>query len=289
MADRKIRVVSSNGHAVRSSRRQEPDVWSKLRGDEDFKNMDTQKMWELVSIAVAELLGTAILVGLGCSGLMTGIPGTDPAINHLNIVLTFACAVSLCVTVFGHISGCHINPAVSLSAVIFGHISLPKFFLYVISQCVGACFGIFAVKLISPDYCTAENFCVTLPNPHVGPGKAMLAEAFTTGILVWVVDAIWDRRCQDKHDSLPVKFGFAVIALALPGAKYSGASLNPARSFGPALIAGNFTDHWVYWIGPMGGSILASAIYKTFLSEVTPPQSAPLRNRIDDPEEEHPL
>lgn len=64
-----------------------------------------------------------------------------------------------------------------------------------------------------------EDFCVTKPNVKDGisVAQAMLAEAFMTGILVWVVNAAWDRRCQDKHDSLPVKFGLAIIALALPG------------------------------------------------------------------------
>lgn len=73
--------------------------------------------------------------------------------------------------------------------------------------------------MVSPDQCTNDNFCVTMPNVRDGISvtQAMLAEAFMTGILVWVVNAAWDRRCQDKHDSLPVKFGLAIIALALPG------------------------------------------------------------------------
>ncbi|XP_054271012.1 aquaporin AQPAn.G-like [Macrosteles quadrilineatus] len=267
MDERKIEIV--NGASKREEYEKKQDVWSRLRGD-DFSPLDSAKARNLLNLCVAEMLGTATFVGLGCSSLIGNIEGTESHLSHLNIALTFACGIALVVMVFGHVSGCHVNPAVSLSAVIFGNLSLPRFFLYVISQCLGATLGTAAVKIISPWYCTEGSFCVTTPTPAVGTSAALLAEAMCTGILVWAVNAAWDPRCQDKHDSLPVKFGLVIIALVLPGAKYSGGSMNPARSFGPALLAGNFTDHWVYWVGPLTGSTIASLIYKTFLSEVKP-------------------
>jgi len=272
--DRRIEIVPKNGSAKREKYEREPDVWSKLRGDDEFRQLDAAKVWALVCVCVAEMLGTAVFVGLGCSSLIGNLQGAESHLSHLNIALTFACGIALVVMVFGHVSGCHVNPAVSLSAVIFGHLSLPKFILYVISQCVGATLGTAAVKLISPDHCTVGSFCVTLPHPTVGTTRALLAETLCTAILVWAVNAAWDPRCQDKHDSLPVKFGLVIIALVLPGAKYSGGSMNPARSLGPALLSGNFTSHWVYWVGPLTGSVIASVIYKTFLAEVKPKVSA---------------
>ncbi|XP_054271013.1 aquaporin AQPAe.a-like [Macrosteles quadrilineatus] len=264
------------------------NTWSRLRGDEDFYNLGPVEKKKLISQAVAETLGTAVFVGLGCSGVIANIPGTESWVNHLTIVLGFASAIALVVTVFGHISGCHVNPAISLAAVIMEVISIPKFLLYSVCQCVGACLGVAAVKVISPAYCTATDFCVTRPNVEVGAGAATLAEGFLTAILIWVVcAAAWDRRNLDKHDSLPIKFGFAVIAIALPGAKYAGCSVNPARSLAPALISGNWDYQWVYWIGPFGGSIIASYIYKTLLSEVDPPMA--VSTKEDPQDEEHPL
>lgn len=84
---------------VKLSCRHVADVWAKLRGDDDFKNLDSAKLRQLLSVSLAELSGTAVLVALGCSGLMKGIPGGDEGITHLNIVLTFACAISLVITV----------------------------------------------------------------------------------------------------------------------------------------------------------------------------------------------
>uniref|UniRef100_A0A1B6D9E9 Aquaporin n=1 Tax=Clastoptera arizonana TaxID=38151 RepID=A0A1B6D9E9_9HEMI len=220
---------------------QNGDLWAKLRGDEDFKNMNATKIRHWVAVVVAEILGTAILVGLGCSAVHKEISG----LPHLDVVLTFSFAIAVVVTTFGHISGSHVNPAISLASLMHGQISIPAYFLYVISQLIGATLGIASVRLISPDQCTFENFCVTLPGPDVGPVRAAICEAFMTAILTLVVCAAWDRRCQDKHDSMPIKFGLTIVALALPGAKYSGASINPARSFGPALLSGNFTHHWV--------------------------------------------
>lgn len=85
-------------------------------------------------------------------------------------------------------------------------------------------------QAISPEECTADSFCVTLPNPHVGAARAMLAEALLTGVVTWVVCAlIIDPRCADKHDSAPLKFGFAVVALAIPGVSHSTTTVLQAK------------------------------------------------------------
>lgn len=258
-------------------------VWTRLRGDDDFKEMDSKKVRRLVSIAVAEVLGTGILVGLGCSATVVGLP-TDGQVTHLNTVLSFAFAIATAIAVFGHISGAHVNPAVSLVALLYGLISLPVFFVYVISQIVGGVLGMMAIRVVTPTSCLEKNLCITLPHTDVGPAQAVLAEVFLTAILCIVVCAAWDRRTRNHQDSMPIKFGIAVVALALPGAKFSGASMNPARSFGPAFVSGNWQLHWIYWIGPMLGSVAATLIYRLFLDE--PEQPPPT---LGDVEESHPL
>lgn len=259
------------------------DVWSKLRGDEDFREMDSKKVRRLMNIIVAEILGTAILVGVGCGSTIKGIP-TDDHVSHLIIALTFGFAIAIVVTTFGHISGCHVNPAVSLVSLMHGFISLPVFCVYVASQIVGGILGMLALRLITPGNCFDDNLCVTLPHKDVGPVSAMFAEFFMSAILCLTVCAAWDRRSQDRHDSMPIKFGLTVAALALAGAKFSGASINPARSFGPALVTGHWENHWVYWVGPMLGGFVATLVYRVTLEE--PRLPPPTRS---DEEEAHPL
>ncbi|RZF35653.1 hypothetical protein LSTR_LSTR013064 [Laodelphax striatellus] len=242
-----------------------------LRGEE-FQDMDVDKVWRIVRVALAECFGTAMFVAIGCSSLVA-FPDA-PANNALHTVLAFAFAVTLSITTFGHISGSFINPSLALSALIVGKISLPMFVVYTLSECLGAYMGLSALKAISPEGSIGEGFCLSVPSASLTVSQVLSAEALLTFCLCMLFCSIIDPANNDKQDSVPLKFGASVIALAVAGGKYTGCSMNPARSFGPALQAGIWSNHWVYWLGPLTGALFAGLFHRMILRE-NPHQKKP--------------
>ncbi|XP_046421002.1 aquaporin AQPcic-like isoform X2 [Neodiprion fabricii] len=224
--------------------------------------------WSQTLVAgLAEFLGTAILIFVGCMGCvgsLTDIP------NALQTALTFGFAVTCVIQIIGHISVAHINPAVTVSAVILGHKSLPAAAVYILAQLSGAVVGYGMLKAITPtellhngDDTSASSFCVTLIHSKISVIQGLIVETVTTGVLILLCCASWDPRNARNSDSTPIKFGLTVTTLSLSGGPYTGCSMNPARTFGPALWNNAWSSHWVYWLGPMAGSILATLAYKT--------------------------
>ena len=115
-----------------------------------------------------------------------------------------------------------------------------------------------------------DTFCVTDIHPQVAAIQGLLIEGIATAILMWTACAIWDRRNERNTDSVAIKFGLVVTGLATSFGPYTGCSMNPARSLGPALWNNHWDHHWIYWFGPIGGSLLASLAYKTVFSPADP-------------------
>lgn len=220
-------------------------------------------VWKLVEIAVAETVGTACLVFFGCMSLINfgSVPSLQPAIG-------FGLVVASVVMIFGHISSSHLNPSVTLCALILGKINAVSAVVYVLSECLGAIVGIGLLNLVTPcDLWAASapdrTVCVTAPAPGLHDAQAVAVEFSATLFLILVVCGVWDERNADKHDSVPLKFGAVITLLAMVAGPYTGASMNPARSLGPAILSGSFHKHWVYWIGPLLGSAVGTIFYKT--------------------------
>lgn len=230
-----------------------------LIGDE-IQTLSGERFLHISRLALSEFLGTAVLLGLGCMGCANT---TGKGLVHMEVVFSFAFAVATAVMIFGHVSGAHINPALSLVALVMGKISIQLWVVYAIAQCAGAVFGYSITRSLFPAVYLSDDFCVTLPNPRVELSQAFTAEFILTAIIALVLCAAYDQRCLDKHDSLPIKFGFAVVALAVPGAQFAGCSVNPARSFGPALITGVWDNHWIYWVAPLSGAFVGSVLYRS--------------------------
>ncbi|XP_061151053.1 aquaporin-4-like [Syngnathus typhle] len=177
------------------------------------------------------------------------------------ISLCFGLSIAMLVRCFGHISGGHINPAVTLAMVVTKKVTIIKGVFYLLAQLVGAVAGAGIVRLVSPpDF--RENLGVTGLGKDVSGGMGLLVELLLTFQLVFTIFASCDPKRTDLVGSAAPAIGLSVTIGHEFGIPFTGASMNPARSFGPSVIATNFKDHWVYWVGPFLGAIMAALVYE---------------------------
>ena len=220
---------------------------------------------------IAELIGTAVLVTLGCGTAM--LVGCDSASGGGYILTAFAFGLVIIAMAYsiGNISGCHINPAVSLGCLLAGRMQAADFIPYVIAQCVGSFVGsaILAVIFLLggvPDMTGGFG-----ANGLAGVGGSFIAGLVVEIVLtfIFVICILGVTSKKQKHGS----FGGLVIGLTLVGVHIlgiglTGTSVNPARSIGPAIvsaIAGNaapLASLWVFIVGPLVGAALAAVVYK---------------------------
>lgn len=220
---------------------------------------------------IAEFIGTAVLVTLGCGTAM--LVGCDAASGsgYLLTALAFGLVIVGMAYCVGNISGCHINPAVSLGVLMSGQISAKDFAGYVISQCLGALagagilaaiFGLGGVTDMTGGF--GSNGLAGVNNSVVA---GLLVEVVLTFIFVMTILGVTSKKAG--HGS----FGGLIIGLTLTlvhilGIGLTGTSVNPARSFGPAVVAaitGNTAPIaclWVFIVGPLLGAALAALVYK---------------------------
>ncbi|KAG8452719.1 hypothetical protein GDO86_004493 [Hymenochirus boettgeri] len=208
----------------------------------------------------AEFLATLIFVFLGLGSALSWRPALP---NILQISLAFGLAISTMVQSFGHVSGAHINPAVTVAFLVGSHISLLRALLYIVAQIVGAIAGAGILNAVAPPDVRGNLAINTVTNGS--PGQACAVEIFITFQLVLCVFASTDGRRRDHIGSPALSIGLSVTAGHLMGIYLTGCSMNPARSIAPAAITGIFRDHWVFWIGPIVGGILASLFYNYIL------------------------
>lgn len=204
--------------------------------------------------AGAELVGTYALVTAGCGAIM--IDKTSGALTHVGVSLTFGLIVTVMIAAVGHISGAHFNPAVTIAFALARHFPARDVLAYVGAQLLGAVAGALTLQVL---FGSVANLGATVP-----AGSALQSlglEILLSAVLMFVIIAVaTDTRAAGQLAALAI--GATVALNALWGGPISGASMNPARSFGPALVAGIWRDQWVYWIGPIVGAALGAAIYQ---------------------------
>lgn len=203
---------------------------------------------------VAEFVGTFALVFIGCGaiavGAQTGAPG------EAGVALAFGLVIGVMVYALGHVSGAHFNPAVSVAFALGGHFPWPRVITYGSAQVLGAIAGALLLRATLGD---GADLGVTQPSGS--DVQALAWEVVLTLFLVLVITAVaTDTRAVGEAAALAI--GGAVAMGALVGGPISGASMNPARSIGPALVAGDLTSLWIYLLGPLLGAGVAAALYR---------------------------
>jgi len=217
---------------------------------------------KLLPPCVAEFIGTFTLIFIGIGAIANMNPPLQTAthlpINLLAIALAHGLAIAVMVTATLHISGGQLNPAVSIALMLTGKITPREGIAYIISQLAGAvlaaavCRGLFGADIVAGG--TPALGATT------GVAQAIVIEAILTFFLVFVIFGTGvDSRGRGTATGLAI--GLTVALDILFGGPYTGAAMNPARTFGPALIANFWSHHYVYWIGPIAGGILAGFTY----------------------------
>jgi len=213
---------------------------------------------------LTEVLGTAMLMFLGCMGVCV------PAIVDLPIAphfggIGFGLSVLTVIQAVGHISGAHLNPQVTMAAVILGKLKPTLAPVYFVAEFVGAILGFGLLKAVTPSP-QNEGLCETMLQKDLTVVQGLIIEIALTCVLILVCGAIWDPRNERNLDSIPIRFGFIIVCLSIVGGPFTSASMNTARSFAPALINGNWHHHWIYWVGPTAGALIGALFYKFVLS-----------------------
>lgn len=208
---------------------------------------------------IAEFFGTLALVFIGAGAVVVaGATGGTFA-----VAVAHGLVLAVMVTAVGHISGGHFNPAVTVGAWVAGKIETARAGWYIVAQLAGAAGGAGLLRLSIPDRIWRASFLGTPTVQHqlTTSGRAVLLEAVLTFFLVFTVfaTAVDDRGAFDKIAGFAI--GLVLTFDILVGGPFTGASVNPARSFGPALLSGHWTDFWIYVAGPLSGGIIAAAVY----------------------------
>jgi len=220
---------------------------------------------------LAEFIGTFYLCFAGISAILCTTPAVGVSMGLVGIALAHGLALSIAVSAFGGISGAHFNPAVTSGFLVTGRIKPGLAVAYVIAQLLGATTGAGVARSIFPvEAVNAANLGIPLPAPWATTGVVLTAEFVMTFLLM---TSIFGTAVDDRGKAVKIGgfgIGLTVAFDILAGGAVTGASMNPARSFGPALEMNYWTWHWAYWVAPIAGAVVAALIYDKILLPVEP-------------------
>lgn len=214
--------------------------------------------------ALAEAVGALALIFLGAGSIIAD-EITGGRVGPIGIAFAHGLAIATMVAAVGHISGGHFNPAVTLGFVATRRMPVGTGITYIIAQLIGASIGALLLTAAFPE---AAAQAVRLGTPALAPGVSagtgIVVEAVLTFFLVFVIfGVVVDPR--GPRGTAPLAIGLVITMDILGGGVLTGAAMNPARAFGPALFSGEWASHAVYWIGPILGGVLAAWIYSYLL------------------------
>jgi len=211
--------------------------------------------------AAAEAIAAFALVFAGC-GAIVADSRYDGALGTVGIALVFGLIIMVMVYATGHLSGAHINPAVTLAFTVTRHFPGRDAVAYIAAQVLGALAGALLLLAVWTDRPAALGATV----PSIGSGSALVYEIVLTAFLMFVIMAVaTDTRAVGAAAAIAI--GGTVGLDALFGGPSERASMNPARSLGPAVAAGEWTDAWIYLVGPVLGAVAGALAYQLVRGE----------------------
>ncbi len=201
-------------------------------------------------------MGTFALVFAGCGAIVTNTERAG-ALGVVGVSLVFGLVILAMIAAFGHISGAHFNPAVTTSFFLTRHLPGRDATVYIAAQALGAAMGALLLWLVWP----AKPADLGATVPTIAVGRAVVVEGVMSALLMLVILSVaTDTRAAGAPAAIAI--GAAIALDAMFGGPLTGASMNPARSFGPALVSGQWRDFWVYLVGPLIGAPLGAFAYQ---------------------------
>jgi len=220
----------------------------------------------LARALVAELIGTFALVFAGAGAIM--VDARTHALGHIGVSIAFGLAIMVMIYAVGHISGAHFNPAVSFAFALTRHFPWPRAAAYWLAQAAGA---LIAAAILRASLGNLEHVGATLPAGS--QAQALLWETVLTFFLMFVIMSVaTDTRAVGEAAAIAI--GGTVGLDAMFGGPISGASMNPARSLGPALVGGDLHALWLYVVAPLAGAALGALAYQFVRGEHVRPRVA---------------
>ena len=238
----------------------------------DAINVDPRKL-------VAEVVGTFALIFIGAGSIIvTG--GT----SLVGIAIAHGLAIALLVSALGHVSGALFNPALTIGLWVTQQMDTVNTVAYIIAQLIGGVLGALALVLLFPE---VMRDAADLGTPLLNPGVS-----FTQGVGIEIILTIFLMLAVfgtaiDKRGPNIGGFGIGLVITMdiLAAGPLTGAAMNPARAFGPALLSGEWANHLVYWIGPIVGAVLAALLYQYAFAESGPAEASDEADERDEADE----
>ena len=210
----------------------------------------------------AEFIGTFVLVLFACgTATVVGCDGTNPNGAYVLTALAFGLVIVAMAYSIGNVSGCHINPAVSLGVLLTGGMSITEFFIYIVAQFAGATAGA-AVLGALVGFDTGLGANALYDNNII---KSLIIECILTFVFVLVILSVTSKKKYEKFAGLVI--GLTLTLVHIFGIYFTGTSVNPARSFGPAILKGGeaLSSYWVFLVAPLVGGALAAVVFKALI------------------------
>jgi aquaporin TIP len=232
---------------------------------------------------VAEFVGTFALIFVGAGSIATAAGIRDPSL--IGIAFAHGLTIAVMVSAVGHISGGHFNPAVTLGFLATRRIAPGIAVVYWVAQFVGALAGALLLKAIFPDDLTDQTrLGATLLAEGISPLRGVVLEAVLTAFLVWVIFATAADPRGTFKSIAGLAIGLTITVDILIGGPLTGAAMNPARSFGPALVQSVWGDFWIWYVGPAVGAVAAALAYEhLYLRPLAPVPVGPPETGVEEP------
>ena len=240
-------------------------------------------MLEPLRRGVAEFIGAFTLIFVGAGAIMSAAGVHDPTL--IGIAVAHGLAIAVMVSAVGHISGGHFNPAVTFGFLVTRRIDPMLAVVYWVAQFGGAVIAALLLDWIFPSNAVdATKLGSPLLNAGIGSGAGVAVEIILTFFLVWVIFATAvDPRGTFKSIA-GLAIGLTITLDILMGGPLTGAAMNPARAFGPELVQGEWSDAWIWYVGPAVGAVAAALAYEwLYLRPLAPVPVGPPETGVREP------